>query len=375
MRIAQVTPYFYPHIGGVESRVINTSKYLVKKGHDVTVFTSLLPNTKEYDFYEGIEIRRVKPLFTIYKTPITPKLTKIIKDFDLVDAHTPPPLQAYYAAVACKLQKIPLVLTYHCDPEIPSLIGKLIVSIYNITLGQYTMNVASRIIVTTSGYAATSRTLWKSSVTVMPTPVDTNIFKPDLNSGIAIRKRYNLNNNDFVVLFVGRLVAHKGLEYLISSAKHTNAKYLIVGTGELKAKIEKQVAIENLKSKIILAGRADENALPGYYNACDVLVLPSTSRLEAMGLVVLEALACAKPVIVSDIPGVKETVVDGKDGFYVEPMSGKALADKINYLAEHIELCKEFGKYGREKIVQELTWDKVIDKIERVYLGAVENAR
>ncbi|MEW6070158.1 MAG: glycosyltransferase family 4 protein, partial [Candidatus Thermoplasmatota archaeon] len=253
--------------------------------------------------------------------------------------------------------------------------GKLIVSIYNKTLGNYTMKVASKIIIDTFGYASTSRVAWKYPIVAIPTPVDANIFKPDLKSGLDIRKRYNLAENEFVALFVGRLVPHKGLEYFIRSAKYTNAKYLIVGEGELRTKLEKIVVAENLTNRIIFTGKVSDKELPNYYNACDVLILPSISRLEAMGIVVLEALACAKPAIVSNIPGVKEMVIDGKDGLHVEPMNEKALADKINYLAEHSELCKELGKRGREKIIQELTWDKVIDKIEKVYLEVVENAR
>ena len=72
MKIAQVTPYFHPHVGGVESYVLALSKELMKKGHDVTVYTTLLPKTKENEKIEGINVKRIKTLFTLLKTPVTP---------------------------------------------------------------------------------------------------------------------------------------------------------------------------------------------------------------------------------------------------------------------------------------------------------------
>lgn len=367
MNIALVSPYFHPHIGGVESRVLNTARHLVRRNHSVTVFTSLLPNTEEMESYEGIEIKRVKPALIFYKTPITPKLNRMIRDYDVVDAHSPPPIHSYYAACACKAHKLPFVLTYHCDLEIPSLLGKIIVGIYNKTLGYYTMKNSDKIIVTTASYAATSRALWKYDTTVIPTGVDTNTFKQDDKKRNAIRDKYNMEKDDCVVLFVGRLVAHKGLEYLIRSAKYTNAKYIIVGSGELKEKLESMGKKENLQNRIIFTGNVDDESLPGYYNASDIFVLPSVARLEAMGLVVLEAMACSKAVIVSDLPGVRELVTDRKDGLCVEAMNEKLLGEKINYLQSNPEMRRSFGETGRRKIRSEFSWEKIIEKIENVY--------
>lgn len=367
LKLAQVTPYFYPHVGGVESMVLELSKRFIERKHSVTVLTSLLPDTKEHEFLDGIEIVRFKPRFTAYKTPVTPELSKNIRGYDLVNAHTPPPLHAYYASIACKNRKIPLVLTYHCDPEIPSLLGKLIVSAYSRTLGSYTLRAAAKIIATTTSYAATSRTLWKYPTVVIPSAVDTERFKPDPTACKRIRSSLGLSNDEFVALFVGRLVAHKGLEYLINSAKYTTAKYIIVGAGELRRKLESQVRRENLEARVIFAGKVADEELSDYYNACNVFVLPSIARLEALGLVILEAMACGKPVIVSNLPGVRELVSTGEEGLVVEPMNEKLLVEKINFLAQHPDLCRELGEKCRKKAVSELGWDKIVDQVEKVY--------
>ncbi len=247
MRIAQVTPYFFPHIGGIESYVLTLSKFLMKKGHDVTVYTTLLPDTKENENIDGVNVRRIKPLFTLFKTPVTSSMK--ISNYDVVHAHSPPPFHSYFAARTCKKNKTPFVLTYHCDPEIPSFFGRFVSWMYTKTFGSYTLKNADRIIVSTKTYAATSRAMWTHEPVVIPSAVDINEFNPKID-GKGIREKYDLNGS--VVLFVGRLVEHKGLEYLLMSAKNVDTKYLIVGEGELKYKLVNLVKNLDLYKHICL---------------------------------------------------------------------------------------------------------------------------
>jgi len=362
MKIAQVTPYFHPHVGGVESYVLALSKELMKKGHDVTVYTTLLPKTKENEKIGGINVKRIKTLFTLLKTPVTPSMK--ISDCDVLHAHSPPPFHSYFAARFCKKNKISFVLTYHCDPELPSFFGRIITGTYMRTFGGYTLKNADRIIVSTKTYAATSRAMWNYEPAVIPSAVDIKEFNPEVD-GSDMRKKYNLDGN--VVLFVGRLAEHKGLEYLIRSAKNVDAKYLIVGEGELRDKLGNLVKKLGLKDKIIFTGRVPRNGLPKYYAASDVFVLPSVARLEAFGLVIAEAMSSGKPVVVSDIPGVREVITDNVEGILVPPMDEKALSEKISILLSNPEMRKKMGESGRKKVEEKFSWDKVIGKIEEVY--------
>lgn len=368
MKIAQVTPYFYPHVGGVESYVLSLSKALMKKGHDVTVYTTLIPNTKENEKTEGISVKRTKPLFTLLKTPVTPLMK--ISNCDVLHAHSPPPFHSYFAARICKKNKIPFVLTYHCDPELPSFFGRIVTSTYMRTFGRYTLKNADRIIVSTKTYAATSRAMWNYEPAVIPSAVNIKEFNPGVD-GDGVRKKYNLNGN--VVLFVGRLTEHKGLEYLLSSAKNVDAKYLIVGPGEMKNKLMDDVKRLGLSDKVIFSGKISGNDLPKYYAASDVFVLPSVARLEAFGLVIAEAMASGKPVVVSDIPGVREVITDGVEGLLVPPMDEKTLSEKINILLSSPGMRKKMGESGRKKAEEKFSWDRVIGKIEKVYEEAVSS--
>jgi glycosyltransferase involved in cell wall biosynthesis len=112
MKIIQVAPYFQPHIGGVESHVLEISLELIRRGHDVEVFTSqydtALPAEESID---GITVHRIKPLINIFTTPVTPKLRSELfnKSCDVVHAHIPPPFVEFFSARACNKTNKPLV--------------------------------------------------------------------------------------------------------------------------------------------------------------------------------------------------------------------------------------------------------------------------
>lgn len=369
MRIAQVSPFFYPHIGGVESHVQTLSEKLVGNGHDVTVYTSNFGNLKEREVYHGINVIRVKQTRELFYTPITPSLKKAMaqEKYDVVHAHTPPPLSAYYAARAVKKSKTPFVVTYHCDLQLPGVIGSLATTVYKVTLGRFTFKQTHRIIVHTKTYGATSRILWNFDVSVIPSAVNPQRFTEPVDSQSVI-SRHGLEGKK-LVLFVGRIVPHKGLDYLIDSAEFTpkDVCYLIVGRGDYLGALRRKAREKGVDKRIFFTGKVTSKKLPSYYAAADVFVLPSISRLEAFGLVVLEAMASAKPVIISDIPGVTELITDGEEGLHVEPMNAKDLGEKINQVLADDDLGKRMGQTGRKKVEREFSWDKVTSQIEKVY--------
>ena len=103
------------------------------------------------------------------------------------------------------------------------------------------------------------------------------------------------------------------------------------------------------------------------YAACDVFVLPSVSRLEAFGIVALEAMATAKPVVVADIPGVREVIDNGKEGLLADPVNPQDLAEKIRWLLADPAARRTMGERGREKVVSSFSIERVTDQIEALY--------
>ncbi|MFO8109793.1 MAG: glycosyltransferase family 4 protein [Thermoplasmata archaeon] len=370
MKIAQVTPYMYPHLGGVESHVLELSKYLKKRGHEVFIVTTLLEDTKEREIIEGVPVIRVKPLFIQLSTPVVLELEKALlkEECDIIHAHSPPPLMDFFSVRAADKKKVPFVLTYHCDLEIPNIFGPLIVQLYQRTLGTYTVNKADKIITTTHTYGATSRAVWYRDSDIIPNAVDAERFHPS-NSPGNIRKKLGIEGDEHMVLYVGRIVYHKGLEHLVESASYLedDVKYVIGGTGNFRPELEKLIKKHDLRDRIIFPGRIPNSELPKYYAAADVFVLPSVSRLEAFGIVALEAMASATPVVVSDIPGVREVITEGVHGLLSEPLNPANLAGKIRTILRNPELGEKMGKMGRKRIEENLTWDIVAEQIEKIY--------
>jgi glycosyltransferase involved in cell wall biosynthesis len=221
--------------------------------------------------------------------------------------------------------------------------------------------------VTTKTYAATSRSVWHFNPVVIPNAVDTKEFKPNIDCSV-IKKRHNLEGKN-VVLYIGRIKFHKGIEYFVSAAKFfkSDTHFLIVGTGDYKDVIRDYIRNLGLEDRVTLVGKVPYKELPLYYSASDVFVLPSLTRLEAFGIVGLEAMASSKPVIISDIPGVREVITDGQEGFLTPPMEIEQMAQKIKKLLTDPKLRKRMGMAGRKKVVKYFEISKIVDKLEKVY--------
>ncbi|MBS3782601.1 MAG: glycosyltransferase family 4 protein [Candidatus Thermoplasmatota archaeon] len=370
MKIAQLSPYFYPHLGGVESHVLELSKQLINLGHEVFVVTTKLEDTESEDVVEGVPVKRVEPLTIFLSTPIVPGVRDVLlkEDYDILHSHSPPPLMSFLGVRSSQKKDVPFVLTYHCDLEIPNIFGPLIVNLYQQTFGTYTVSKADKIITTTTSYGATSKAVWYREADIIPNAVDTERFHPS-NDGSEVRKKLGLNDEKLVT-YVGRIVYHKGLEYFVRAAHHLkdeNVKFLLVGTGDFKSELENIIERNGLENKVMFAGRVPNEDLQNYYAATDIFVLPSVSRLEAFGIVALEAMASGVPVIVSDIPGVRDVIVEGKHGLLTEPMNSEDLAGKIRTLLENPDMAESMGKNGRERVKEKFTWKKVANRIEQAY--------
>src|SRR5467141_2649218 len=367
MKIAQVTPWFFPHLGGVESHVRSLSRELATRGHEVTVVTSRHdPSLPSEENLDGFRVLRVKPRLVVMRTPITPKMRANLRSLpvDVVHAHSPPPLASHYAGAVAGERGTPYVVTYHCDVELPSALGTLAESIYRRSLGESTLRNAAQVIVTTRTYGATSRAVWRYNPIVVPNAVDHRRFRPDLD-GSAVRERLNIPREAPVALLVGRIVPHKGVEHFIEAARFVqDARFLVVGEGSLLEAMKRFAGTMGVADRVQFLGRVSDENLPKVYAACDVFVLPSVSRLEAIGT--------AKPVIVADIPGVREVIEDGREGLLADPMNARDLAEKIRRLLGDPEARRVMGQRGREKVLESFGIELVTDRIESVYRAVLD---
>jgi len=354
MRILQVAPYFHPHVGGVESHVRDISLELIRRRQDIEVLTPRYdPALHEREKHWGIPIRRSKALFTAFSTPMSPKIGRSFeKDVDIVHVHSPPPFTEWFTVRGARRQHLPVILTHHCDLEIPSPVGPLVTGMYRRTFGSSALAKATRIVVTTESYARTSNSVWRYNPTVIPNTVDVERFKPGLDASSVI-ERERLEGRR-MAMYVGRIVFHKGLEYFIQSAQDTpdDMVHLIVGTGPKMNELKQMARKYGVAGKVRFAGYVTDEDLPLYYTAANVLVLPSVSRLEAFGIVGLEAMATGTPVVLSNIPGVKDVITHGKHGYLAEPLDSKDIARKIDAIISDPGEAAEMAKRARQHVVK-----------------------
>ena len=367
MHILQVTPYFYPHFGGVESHVLGLSENLIKLGHEVEVVTSRYSRMPEIESLNGIKITRLPQWINMYNTPVVTSIQPFVRrsHADVVHVHSPPPFTERFAAKGAKESNKPLVVTHHCDLELKGMFGNIAVNLYQSMLGKYPLEAADRVISTTKSYAITSRSLWDIDVDVVPNAVDIDRFNPK-NKGDFIREKY-AKDGEPIALFVGRLVPHKGIGILIRAINQTeNGKLLIIGDGPYLSWLKKLTEKMNLEERVVFVGPISDYWLPSYYAATDVVILPSTSRLEAFGIVGLEGMASGKPLILSDIPGVRD-VISSDEGFIVEPLDPEAITEALDKIWNSPEMAKQMGKKGRERVEKLFSWQKVSKDIENIF--------
>lgn len=367
MKILQITKYFYPHSGGIETHVLEISKAIAERNQEVIVITTNHPRTNKFEIYHGVEIYRSEILFTIFRDPFAlgMLINLLKKDYDIIHLHLPDPFSSFFAFFASIIRKKTLVVTYHADIIKEELHYKILKFFYSFFQNIVLMH--SKVIIATSpNYAKESEVLrkFKSKIEIIPNFVDEKKFNPEINPKY-IKERYSLKNKK-VILFVGRLVPYKGVSYLIDAfslvkKKIKNAKLLIVGSGPLENELKKKS--ENINDILFIKPRDLE--LPLIFRSADVFVLPSITRQEAFGIVLLEAMSSAIPCISTKISGMP--FVLGDAGILVEPKNSKQLSEAIIKILSDETLAKELGRKARIRVEENFTKDKAVNKLIKLY--------
>lgn len=201
--------------------------------------------------------------------------------------------------------------------------------------------------------------------------IDTQRFAPDTDTQ-AIRREYELEGK-LVVLFLGQVRSRKGPQVLLEAApsilrRVPNAVFLIVGPDfgiarDLLARAEEL----GVNSNFLLLGSKPDEMLPGFFAACDVFVFPSCTPIECLGLSTVQAMACQKPAVGSNINGVPEVIVDGSTGFLVEPNNPEELAEKVTLLLGDKELRNRMGAAARERAVEHFDRERLAHDLIDLY--------
>lgn len=171
-----------------------------------------------------------------------------------------------------------------------------------------------------------------------------------------------------LVLFAGRLVPYKGVDVLLRALCGLEAHAVIAGSGPLDGELRRLAETLGITPQVHFVGEVSDEDLLALYQACDVFVLPSVAPNEAFGMVQLEAMACAKPVVSTDLPtGVPWVNRDGETGFVVPPGDPRALRAALARLLEDPVLREKLGRQGRRRLHAEFTVERMAERTTGLY--------
>ncbi len=358
-RILQVGKFYPPEYGGMENHL----HVLCNELRDSVEQSVLVANKSRQSLTEtvdGISVTRLGALMDFFGAPVCPTMVQALRstNADLLHIHLPNPL-AILAYLASGFTG-PLVFTYHSDIVRQKLLGSAFTTILHRAL-----NRASAIIATSEKYIETSAVLQahRDKCHVIPLGIPLERFhSPDPHIVDWIRNQYGPS----IVVAVGRLVHYKGFEHLVRAMKKVDGHLLLIGNGPLRAELEALARSFGIHERVtILSGVAD--VVP-YYHAADVFVLPSINRSEAFGLVQVEAMACGKPVVNTQLEsGVTFVSRHEETGLTVPPSDANALAQALSTLLKNPEMRSRMAAAARLRVATEFNVEVMAQRTLAVY--------
>lgn len=359
MRIVFVAKQYPSNIGGIEKVIENFRKTFSSKDHEVFVLNQNGLTENLFEFNSKNFSFGLKTALTLIK--LKPDLVHF-HGFRIIN---------FFPWFACKLMKISCIITPHFD--------------YNLSLFREKINFFfhklmnfDRVIALTLKERSQLTSLGFKRIELIPDSVDSSVFKPLSKNGLLSRKKFNIPNKTFLVLFLGRLASNKGLPYLFSAFKEVKTpdkKLLIVGkenpaffdtTYKYYTSIAQKIGVSD---EMVFAKNLTEKEVVDAINSSDVLVLPSIAS-EAFGLVLIEAMACSKPVIGTSVGGIKEVVIDGFNGFLVPPKRIDELTVALELLINK-QLNDKMGRNGLNLVKKKYSLSAVSELHLKAYLELV----
>jgi len=363
-KILLITNDLGPRAGGIESFILGLLKRLPQGS--VIVYTSSQPKSESFDkdLFDkfGVIIIRDRSKILLPTPRITRRAVKLMNQFDakLIWFGAAAPLALMAAHLRKNGANRIIALTHGHEvwwaklPIFRQLLSKISKDVDVLTyLGEYTKNAIKKVVSD------------QSKLIKIAPGIDVDHFQPSEKSNDLIHK-LNISNRP-VIVSVGRLVHRKGQDKLIVAMSQVikdfpTAVLLLVGEGPIKYMLQKLVQHHSLEKNVIFAGRVQLDELPRYIQLGQIFAMPARDRffgleVEGLGIVYLEASACALPVIVGNSGGAPDAVISEKTGLIVDGTSPDAIAKSIKTLLQQPELAKSYGSAGREWVVNEWRWE------------------
>ena len=219
----------------------------------------------------------------------------------------------------------------------------------------------------------------EEKIVVIPNAVDTSMFTPPTEDEIrSIRKTLGFSMEEFIVLVPRRLVPKNGVIYSVRAMgeipQKYNIKLVIAGDGVERAKIKREIERLGLQESVVMLGSVPHERIVRYFKISDAVLIPSVTShgvQEATSLAALEAMSCGKPVIVTNVGGLKEIVDNYENGIIVPERDAKAIADALIKLYEHPDMAKSLGRKAREYVIEHHSYLSYSKRVLEIYERAI----
>jgi glycosyltransferase involved in cell wall biosynthesis len=363
LKILHLSKFYPPDPGGLEHVVARLAEGAAQRGHEVRVVAATGsawrrdPGTRTTEAPRlGVAVVRIPTHGVWWSQPVAPGYVAASRAAaDVVYVHHPHPLADF---ALLRGPRRPTIVLHHSDIQRQRLA--------RLAYGPLSSLVARRadaVVVATKSHLAHARdvgAVGRAKARVIPFGVDAAHFTP--RPGVRRPACFPSPEQGSVGLFVGRLVGYKGLDVLLDAVRDSALNAVIVGGGPMRDALARRIAAEGLRARVVLAEDVSEADLPAYYQAADYLVLPSTTSAEMFGIVLLEAMACAKPVVSTALStGVREVNVADLTGLVVPPGDARALRAAMECLANDVSLRTRLGHAGRERVERLYTLDQMVE--------------
>ena len=381
LRILMLSADFsLPPYGGIATHIAGLSHELVSLGHQVTLVVPAYGHEKSREEFCGIEVvflglgggprflRYARRLYVFRKA-----LRKIITDKQALLVHVHD-LLVSPPAVRPLGKKLPVIFTNHTSYYTglsQSLWGRLILR---------------RLVGRPDGIITVSPVLLDKSqmhrpthLELIPSGVDTELFRPQIPDD-DLCNSLGLKQDDNTILFVGRFKPVKGLPHLFEAISVLqddipNLKLLMAGSGSAteEGDLARKISEFGIGDMVIFLGRISQEELPAYYALARVVVLPSL--MEATSIAGLEAMACEKPLVGTEVGGLPIIIDHGKTGLLIPPGDSVSLAVALKKILLEKDYQKKMGKAARERVEQQFTWREIAKRTVDFYRRVISDHR